>query len=169
MRRLQRSLVPVLFSALVLVFSAPFGSADDSVDAKPPGEPVEASEDSPGDVHAWDQAAVTRLAIELERLFGELYEKSQHAPPQTTALQQRSREAAQGSIRRARDRSAEYAQKMRAGWDRGASEPYFRLVVEEVTDIFDTAGNAEPVESAQPRIDRMQYVISELQAYYDGT
>lgn len=138
-------------SCLLLLLSPSFVWADDGADAD-----------------AWDQAAVTRLANELEQLFDALYEKSQNAPPQQTALQQRSRDAAQGAIRRSRDRSAEYAEKMRAGWDRDASEPYFRLVVEEVTDIFDTAGDAKPKEGAQPKIDRMQAVLSELRAYYDA-
>ena len=70
--------------------------------------------------NAWDQAAVTKLAPELEQTLREAYEQSLKAPPQQTALQQRERDAAQGVIRRARDLAVDYARKMRAGWDRGA-------------------------------------------------
>lgn len=117
---------------------------------------------------AWDQAAVTKLANELEQTLREAYEQSLKAPPQQTALQQRERDAAQGVIRRARDLGVDYARKMRAGWDRGASEPYFRAVVDEVEYVWTTAGDAVPAESAKPRIDRLQRILDELRALYDA-
>lgn len=117
---------------------------------------------------AWDQAAATKLATELEQTLQKSYESSLKAPPQQTALQQRERDAAQGGIRRARDLGEEYARKMRAGWDRGASEPYFRVVAEEMENVWTTAGRAEPAESARPRIDRLRRILDELRALYDA-
>jgi hypothetical protein len=117
---------------------------------------------------AWDQAKVTKLAIELEQTLQEAYERSLSAPPQRTALQQRERDAAQGVIRRARDLSQEYARRMRDGWDRETSNPYFRVVAGEIAHIWDTAGDAKPTESAKPAIERMQRLLDELRAAYDA-
>ena len=85
-----------------------------------------------------------------------------------TALQQRERDAAQGVIRRARDLSQEYARRMREGWDRETSNPYFRAVAGEVAHIWDTAGAAKPAESSKPTIERLQRLLDELRAAYDG-
>lgn len=117
---------------------------------------------------SWDQAAATKLATELEQTLREAYEKSLKAPPQQTALQQRERDAAQGVIRRARDLGESYARRMRAGWDRGASEPYFRAVAEEVEYVWTTAGSAVVAKAAQPRVDRLQRILDELRALYDA-
>ena len=116
----------------------------------------------------WDDGVATKLATDLERTLRDAYERSLKAPPQQTVLQQRQRDAAQGVIRRARDRSEDYARKMRAGWTREASEPYFRIVADEVAQIWDTAGDAEPAESAKPLIDRLRKILDELRALYDA-
>ena len=115
---------------------------------------------------AWDQARVTEMAAELEKTLEEIHEQSLKAPPQQTALQQRERDAAQGAIRRARDRSQDYARRTRAGWTREESEPYFRAVVEEVEAVWDTAGDAVPAENAKPLIDRLQRILDDLRALY---
>jgi hypothetical protein len=142
----------VVLVIVFLAFSTSFASAEDTVD----------------EVDGWDQAKVTSLANELEKSLEDSYAQIQTAPPQQTAMQQRNREAAQGVVRRARDLSADLATKIRAGWGRTESEPYFRMVAEEVAHIWDTAGDAVPTESAQPRIDRMQQILSELRAAYDA-
>ncbi len=116
----------------------------------------------------WDQEVATKLATDLEQTLRDAYEKSLKAPPQQTVLQQRGRDAAQGVIRRARDLSADYARKMRAGWSRQASEPHFRAVMDEVAHIWETGGDAVPAESAKPLIDRLQKILDELQARYDA-
>lgn len=116
----------------------------------------------------WDDAVATKLATDLEETLQDAYETSLEAPPQPTALQQRQRDAAQGVIRRARNLSADYARKMRAGWSRKASEPYFRAVAEEVAHIFDTSGDAEPAISAKPLIERLHLILDQLQARYDA-
>ncbi len=117
---------------------------------------------------AWDNDAVVKLATELEKTLRVAYENSLKAPPQSTVLQQRERDSAQGVIRKARNLSEDYARKMRAGWDRDASEPYFRAVVDEVAYVWESAGDAVPAESAQPLIDRLQELLDALQAYYDA-
>jgi len=116
----------------------------------------------------WDNEVATKLAIDLEQTLDEAYERSLKAAPQRTAFQQRERDAAQGVIRRARDLSREYADKMRAGWSRNATEAYFRNVVEEVADIWDTSGDAVPAISAKPIIERLKRILDELQALYDA-
>ena len=116
----------------------------------------------------WDQEVATKLATDLEQTLRDAYEKSLKAPPQLTVLQQRGRDAAQGVIRRARDLSQDYARKMRAGWSRQASEPFFTTVVDEVAHIFETSGDAVPSQSAKPLIDRLREILDELQALYDS-
>ena len=116
----------------------------------------------------WDDAVVTKLAIDLEETLQAAYKSSLEAPPQRTALQQRERDAAQGAIRRSRDLSVDYARRMRAGSSPEASEPYFRAVVDEVAYIFETAGDAVPSNSAMPLIDRLHLILDQLQAQYDA-
>ena len=116
----------------------------------------------------WNQDAVTKLASELETTLAETYAERLKAPPQETVLQQRKRDAAQGIVRNARDLSRDYASRMRSGLDRNTSALYFRTVVDEVAYIWDTAGDAVPAEAAQPRIDRIQNILKELQAFYDA-
>ncbi len=118
--------------------------------------------------HGWDDGVVTKLATDLEETLQDGYKQSLKAPPQQTVVQQRRRDAAQGVIRRARDLSEDYARKMRAGWTREASEPYFRAVFGEVAHIWDTAGDAAPAESAKPLIDRLQKILQELRTRYDA-
>lgn len=118
---------------------------------------------------AWDQAAAMKLANELEETFEGAYARSLKAPPQQTALQQRERDAAQGGIRRTRDLARDYARRMRAGLPRGASEPYFRAIVDEMENVWLTAGDAEPAESAKPAIDRFQRILDDLRALYDAS
>jgi hypothetical protein len=120
------------------------------------------------DEKVWDQAVVTKLAGELEQTFRQAYAQSLKAPPQETAIQQRERDATQGVIRRVRDVSEEYARKMAAGYDRGSSEPYFRAVVEEFEYMWDSAGEAVPAEAAQPTIARLNQLIGQIRALYDG-
>jgi hypothetical protein len=126
---------------------------------------VAAAQDADED---WDQAAATKLATDLEDTLQTVYGNSLKAPPQQTALQQRERDAAQGTIRRARDLSVDYARKMRAGSTREASEPHFRAVVDEVAYIFETAGDAVPAASAKPLIDQLHLILDELRARYDA-
>ncbi len=123
---------------------------------------------SQNDGDGWDDAVVTKLATDLEQTLRDAYERSLKAPPQQTVLQQRKRDAAQGGIRRARDLSEDYARKMRAGWTREASEPFFLAVVDEVAQIWDTADDAVPAESVKPLVDRLQKIIDELRARYDA-
>ena len=125
--------------------------------------------DSHADVgNGWDHEVATQLANDLEQTLEDAYARSLKAPPQQTVLQQRERDAAQGVIRRARDLSKDYAQKMRAGWSRKASEPHCRVVVEEVALVWDTSGDAVPAVSAKPIIGRLQKILDELQALYDA-
>jgi hypothetical protein len=119
-----------------------------------------------GEPGSWDAEAVAKRADEIEAIFRETYELSLSPPPQQTALQQRQRDAAQGQIRRVRDLAADYAGRMRSGWSRSDSEPYFRLLVEGVEELWSTAGDAVPQAKAKALLDRANEIMNELQAYY---
>ena len=90
----------------------------------------------------WDDGVVRKLATDLEQTLRDGYAQSLKAPPQQTVLQQRQRDAAQGVLRRARDLGEDYARKMRTGWSREASEPYFRIVADQVTQIWGNGSTA---------------------------
>jgi hypothetical protein len=120
------------------------------------------------DVVSWDSAVVTKLANELEKTLDEALDKSRSAPDQPTAFQQRERDAAQGRIRRSRELGADYARRMRAGWSREDSEPYFRGVADSIDQIWETAGDAVPAPKAQPLVDRLHAIVDELRAQYDS-
>lgn len=147
--------------ALVAVAGPAMGQDEVTNDA-------ENSVENPATKTGWDQEAVTKLAAELEEALRDAYKRSSKSSPQATVLQQREREAAESVLRRARNLSEEYARRMRSGWDRDASEPYFRAVAEEVAHVRDTAGKAVPAPDEQPYFDRVRAVLDELRAHYDS-
>jgi hypothetical protein len=116
----------------------------------------------------WNSAAVLKLANELESTIDSLYEFSLEAPPQETALQQRTRDATQGEIKNARDLCAAYAQHMRNGWTRAESEPTFRVVLASVVEIRKTGDDAKPAENAKPLIDRLETILDALRGRHDA-
>lgn len=124
--------------------------------------------DEPADDDTWNTAMATQLAQELADVLEEARARGEMAPPQETVLQQRMRDAAQGSIRRATEASAAYAKQMRDGADRALSERYFRAVVDEVRSLRATAGDAIPAANVQPLLNRMDEILEDLGRMYRG-
>ncbi len=125
-------------------------------------DPSEAAPDRP----AWNAARATQLAQELAAVLEEARARGQNAPPQETVLQQRKRDAAQGSARRATEAGAAYAKQMREGADRALSERYFRAVVVEIRSLRETADDVIPAADVQPLLDRMDGILEELERMY---
>ena len=122
----NRSATLFLAGLLLLLVAAPAPAlADDPSDA-------------PSDQPAWNTARATQLAQELADVLEEARARAENAPPQQTVLQQRKRDAAQGSVRRATEASAAYAKQMREGADRALSERYYRAVVVEIRSLRET-------------------------------
>jgi len=128
--------------------------------------PPPALAEDPADDGAWDATKATQLAQELADVLEEARARAQNAPPQQTVLQQRKRDAAQGSIRRATEAGAAYAKQMRDGADRALSERYFRAVVDEVRSLRATADDVIPAADVQPLLNRMDEIMEELRQMY---
>ena len=128
-------------------------------------EPTDPS-DAPAAMPVWDAARATQLAEELADVLQEARARAQNAPPQETVLQQRKRDAAQGSVRRATEAGAAYAKQMREGADRALSERYYRAVVVEIRSLRETADDVIPAADVQPLLDRMDAILDELGKMY---
>jgi hypothetical protein len=152
-----RSPASLLWLLLVLLAFASPALAD---------APIEAPADDPAAPPAWNDARATQLAQELAAVLEEARARGQNAPPQETVLQQRKRDAAQGSARRATEAGAAYAKQMREGADRALSERYFRAVVVEIRSLRATADDVIPAEDVEPLLDRMDEILDELGQMY---
>jgi hypothetical protein len=149
------TLLPI--ALLLLLLAAPaLARAEDPADpsAAPAAQP------------AWNAARATQLAEELADVLQEARARAQNAPPQETVLQQRKRDAAQGSVRRATEAGAAYAKQMREGADRALSERYYRAVVLEIRSMWETADDVIPAADVQPLLDRMDEILDELGQLY---
>jgi hypothetical protein len=130
--------------------------------------PGPALAEPPAPAPVWDGSTATRLADELERVIGEAWDQAQHAPPQDTVLQQRKRDAAQGSILRTVKAAEAYSRMMRGGATREASEPYFRAIVDDFRAVRATADDVVPSERVEPLLDSMEAIMEKLSRLYDA-
>lgn len=142
---------------LLLLLASPAPALADE-----PSDPSNAPANQP----AWNTARATQLAQELADVLEEARARAENAPPQHTVLQQRKRDAAQGSVRRATEASAAYAKQMREGADRALSERYYRAVVVEIRSLRETADDVIPAADVQPLMDRMDEILEELGQMY---
>jgi hypothetical protein len=117
---------------------------------------------------AWDQSAVTRLAAELHATLGEGLALSSQAPPQETAFQQRTRDAAVKRLQRAHEIAGEYAEKLRAGWSREDSGFFFNQLRASIADARETAGDAVPAARTARLLERIDELVREIGAHYTG-
>lgn len=116
----------------------------------------------------WDQDRVVDLASELEATLDLALESAASAAQQRTAMQQRTRDAAVSEMRRARDLSREYASKIRGGWSRGDSEPFFSQLRRATRHARETARDAVPDPKVAPYLARMDALLIELSQQYEA-
>lgn len=114
----------------------------------------------------WDPAMAKRLSAELVSVLEKARLRGADAAPQQTVLQQRQRDAAEGSIRRMLEAAQAFDQRMRDGADRAESEVYYRALVEQVRTTLATAGDAVPAPGVQPLLDRMDEILEKLRRMY---
>ncbi len=121
-----------------------------------------------GGAETWDQERVTELAGQLEETLGLALQSAETARQQRTVMQQRTRDAALGEMKQAHDFSREYATKIRGGWSRGDSEPFFNQLRQATRQARQTAGDAVPDPKVAPYLERMDALLLELSSQYES-
>ncbi len=114
----------------------------------------------------WDSRRVIELAAQLEETIGLGLRAAETARQQETAIQQRTRDAAVAAMKRAHEVSGEFAVKIRGGWDREESEPFFNQLRLAMRRARGRARNAAPDPNVVPHLDRMDALMIELSKQY---
>lgn len=114
----------------------------------------------------WDPKQVIALAEKLVTILDESIAAAREAPPQATALQQRTRDAAVKDFQRVRQAADVFVSKLEAGWDRDMTVAYFRSVRDGFRDARQTARDAVPTEKAEENLRKANQVLSELSRHY---
>lgn len=115
----------------------------------------------------WDQKRVIELASQLEKTIGLGLQFAETARQQRTAIQQRTRDAAVVAMKQAHDFSREYAAKIRGGWSRGDSEPFFNQLRRATRRARETARDAVLDPNVAPYLERMDALLIELSKRYE--
>lgn len=114
----------------------------------------------------WDSRRVIELAAQLEETIGLGLRAAETARQQETAIQQRTRDAAVAAMKRAHEVSGEFAVKIRGGWDREESEPFFNQLRLAMRRAREKGRDAEPDPNVVPHLDRMDALMIELSNQY---
>ena len=114
----------------------------------------------------WDSRRVVELAAQLEETIGLGLRAAETARQQETAIQQRTRDAAVAAMKRAHEVSGEFAVKIRGGWDREESEPFFNQLRLAMRRAREKGRDAEPDPKVVPHLDRMDALMIELSKQY---
>jgi F0F1-type ATP synthase membrane subunit b/b' len=125
-----------------------------------------ASAAPPDGAPKWDQKQVLALAEKLAGALRNAQAAAREAPPQATALQQRTRDAALSNFEEVRQATDKYLQKLRAGWDRDMTAAYFRVVRNGLRDSVRSARDAVPSEEVGRNLDEANEAVAELGRYY---
>ena len=116
---------------------------------------------------SWDRDRAVVLAAQLEQTLGLALAAAETATQQPTAMQQRTRDAAVIEMRRAHEYSGHYANKLRGGWDRDESEPFFDQLSRATRQARETASGAIPDPTVAPHLERMNTLLLELSKLYE--
>ena len=116
---------------------------------------------------AWDQNEVKRLAGEFAQSLAKISAAAGVAPPQETAMQQRTRDAAVGRLGSVHEAADGLAKRLANGWDRSDTQLYF----EQVRELFDqargVAGDAVAKAEQRSNLDAAEKLLGQLARYFD--
>ncbi len=115
----------------------------------------------------WDAKEVLTLATELDFAISKVLAVAPEVPPQETAFQQRTRDAAVVQMKRAQEASQRFVQKLRLGWNRDETESYFRALSSALREVNRTAGDAVAQEETQPLLARIEQLRFKLEKFYE--
>jgi len=149
--------------ALVLLVSllGPLPSAWSQAQTEATAEvPIEAPAD-------WDQRRAIALANQLEESMRRAIEAAETAHPQRTAMQQRTRDAALVRMKEAHRYSVEYAEKVRGGWSRDDSEPFFMQLRHTTRLARENARDAVAAPEVEVQLERMDAAEHGLAKLYE--
>ena len=120
----------------------------------------------------WDQAEVMALAQQLERELFLALEAAAYAPDQTTALQQRQRDAAVRVAQRVALDAGKFVSKLRAaqlrkGRVRLASAGYFDVVRSRLHEVLETGGDAHLQQGPREHARAAFALLKQLAQFYE--
>ena len=115
----------------------------------------------------WKADRALELAQELEKTLDELRSAAASAGPQSTGMQQRTRDAAAVAMNATYEASHELTKKLRLGWGRKETG----LLLAEVQSAYDRAlqiaGDASPDPKVAPLLDKSGELLFDLQKLYE--
>ena len=114
----------------------------------------------------WNQKQVTALAEQLVQVFDDIATASREAPPQPTAMQQRTRDAAASGIQRLRDAAGDYLGKLKAGHDRDTTQARYRNLRDSFRETRQDARNAVATPKMDELLRKASGLLDELGGYY---
>jgi hypothetical protein len=116
----------------------------------------------------WDQQRAIELSSQLEETFDLVVQSAEIAAPQQTAMQQRTRDAALSEFTHVRDISRDYAAKIREGWGREDSEPFFSQLSQATRRAREIARDAVPVPKVAVLLERVDSLLLQLSKQYES-
>ena len=114
----------------------------------------------------WNQQEVLALAEKLARVLDEIAAAAREAPPQSTVLQQRTRDDALNEFDLVREATRDYVAKLRKDWDHDMTESYFRNVKRLFQDARKSGRDAVPTEKVDRKLSEAAGLLDELSRFY---
>lgn len=116
----------------------------------------------------WDQQRAIELSSQLEETFDLVVQSAETAARQQTVMQQRTRDAALSEFKHVRDISRDYAAKIREGWGREDSEPFFSQLRQATRRAREIARDAVPVPKVAVLLERVDSLLLQLSKQYES-
>ena len=114
----------------------------------------------------WNAERALELAVELEDTLAQALEAAKTAPPQETAMQERTRDGAVVEMKYAHRASRELVTQLRIGAGRDATEPLLRGVRTTYESAIETAENAVAQTTVAPLLEKAESLMRSLQKRY---
>ena len=114
----------------------------------------------------WNAERALELAVELEDTLAQALEAAKTAPPQETAMQERTRDGAVVEMTYAHRASRELVTQLRIGGGRDATEPLVGRVRTTYASAIETADKAVAQAAVSPLLDKAESLILSLQKLY---
>ena len=114
----------------------------------------------------WNADRALELAVALEDTLAQALVAAETAPPQETAMQERTRDGAVVEMKYAHRASRELVTQLRIGGGRDATEPLLSRVRTTYRSALDTAHNAVAQATVAPLLEKAESLILSLQELY---
>jgi hypothetical protein len=115
----------------------------------------------------WDPARVSVLANSMRDALATGLKAASEQPPQATAFQQRTRDAALSEMKQVHSQAEDYAKKIADGWSREQSRAWFDLLREGYASARTAAGDAIPGPVVSDQLSLVDAQLEQLARFYD--